>query len=91
MSEYEELVERQRMLLKAEEWAKGVESLHAHALTSMWYETEASKADIEENGPVMDTTYNSGLVKRTRGGKFICYLGKQLTGEELVAAYWRRK
>ena len=39
MSQYDERVERQRLKLKAEEWAKGVKSLHAHSLSSMWYDT----------------------------------------------------
>ena len=89
MTEYLDRVKRQRLVLEAEEWAKGIESLHTHSITSMHYETAASKADIEENGMVTDTTYNSGLVKRTRGGKFVCYLGNELTGDELLMAYYR--
>jgi len=87
MGEFDYRVERQRLLLEAEEWAKGVNTLHAHSLTSMWYETEASKADIEENGPVIDTIYNDGKIVRQRNGKTILILGDQLTGDKLVDKY----
>ena len=87
MGEFDYRVERQRLLLEAEEWAKGVNTLHAHSLTSMWYETEASKADIEENGPVVDTIYNDGRIVRERKGKTILILGEQLTGDKLVDKY----
>ena len=49
MSEYDEVVDKQRRLLLAEKWAKGVKTLHAHALTSMWYD------DRGNDGSVMDT------------------------------------
>ena len=87
MGEFDYKVQRQRLLLEAEEWAKGVHTLHAHSLTSMWYETEASKADIEENGPVIDTMYNDGRIIRQRNGKTILILGEQLTGDKLVDKY----
>ena len=32
MTQYDETVDRQRRLILAEEWAKGVKTLHAHAL-----------------------------------------------------------
>ena len=87
MGEFDYRVQRQRLLLEAEEWANGVNTLHAHSLTSMWYETEASKADIEENGPVIDTIYNDGKIIRQRNGKTILILGDQLTGDKLVDKY----
>ena len=87
MGEFDYRVQRQRLLLEAEEWANGVNTLHAHSLTSMWYETEASKADIEENGPVVDTIYNDGRIVRERKGKTILILGEQLTGDKLVDKY----
>ena len=40
MSEYDDVVERQRLLLEAEAWAKNIKSIHVHSLTSMYYETE---------------------------------------------------
>ena len=43
MGEFDYRVERQRVLLEAEEWAKGISSVQYHGLTSMWYETKESK------------------------------------------------
>ena len=42
MGEFDYRVERQRLLLEAEEWSKTIKSLHVHSLTSMHYETEES-------------------------------------------------
>ena len=39
MGEHSDKVARQRVLLEAEEWAKGVSGIHAHSLSSMWYDT----------------------------------------------------
>ena len=69
MGEFDYRVQRQRVLLEAEEWADGVKSIHVHGITSMYYETAESKADIEKNGNVTDTEYNSGLIVRERNGK----------------------
>ena len=55
MGEFDYKVQRQRVLLEAEEWADGVKSIHVHGITSMYYETAESKADIEKNGNVTDT------------------------------------
>ena len=87
MGEFQERVDRQRILLEAEEWAKGVVSLHTHSITSMWYETEASKADIEENGMVCDTQYNDGRIVRERNGRIILVLGEKLEGDDLIDKY----
>lgn len=87
MGEFQDRVDRQRVLLEAEEWAAGIHTLHSHSLTSMWYETEASKADIEENGFVTDTIYNDGRIVRERSGKVIMVLGEQLTGDDLIDKY----
>ena len=38
MTQHNDIVEEQRLLLKAEEWAKQVKGLHAHSLGSMWYD-----------------------------------------------------
>ena len=54
MTEYDERVEFQRNLLKAEEWAKNPKSVHIHRTPTMWYETEESKKFLE-NGNVTDT------------------------------------
>ena len=87
MSEYDNEVERQRNKLAAEEWAKGVKSMQAHSLKSMWYDDRPQDTD---NGSVLDIHYNDGSVKRTiqSTGETVI-MGEQLTGEELVYEYNR--
>ena len=87
MGEFDLRVQRQRVLLEAEEWADGVKSIHVHGITSMHYETAESKADIEKNGQVTDTEYNSGLIVRERNGKEVCTFGIRKTGDDLIDAY----
>ena len=89
MSEYDSVVEKQRLLLEAEKWAKGVKMIHSHSLTSMHYETQASADDIEENGPVTDTQYNNGTIHRYRNGKLLRIIGKELKGDDLLDSYVR--
>ena len=89
MSEHWEVVERQRLLLEAEEWAKGVSSLHVHSMTSMYYETEDSLTDFEQ-GSVSDVEYNSGIIVRSQNGKVIRTFGKRLVGDELIDRYTRK-
>ena len=79
MSEHDKVVDRQRRLLSAEKWARGVKTLHAHSLTSLWYD------DRGDDGSVMDTEYNDGLVMREiRKTGEIVYFGKSLEGNELL-------
>ena len=79
MSEHDKVVDRQRRLLSAEKWARGVKTLHAHSLTSLWYD------DRGDDGSVMDTEYNDGLVMREiRKTGEIVYFGKSLEGDELL-------
>ena len=87
MGEYDYRVQRQKVLLEAEEWADGVKSIHVHGITSMYYETAESKAAIEKNGQVTDTEYNSGLIVRERNGKEVCTFGIRKTGDDLIHAY----
>ena len=84
MGEYDYRVQRQRVLLEAEEWAEGIKSIHTHRITSMYYETKETKADIEKNGQVTDTEYNSGLIVRTRDNKEICTFGIRKTCDDLI-------
>jgi len=79
MGQYDDIVERQRILLEAEEWAKQPRSVQVHRLTSMWYETEESMKDFD----------NGGHVVRQQNGKVIRTFGEQVTGEDLVNAYVR--
>jgi len=87
MGEFDYRVQKQRVLLEAEEWADGIKGIHVHGLTSMYYETAESKADIEKNGHVTDTEYNSGLIVRERNGKEVCTFGIRKTGDDLIDAY----
>ena len=42
MGEFDYRVQRQRVLLEAEEWADCVKSIHVHGITSMHYESADS-------------------------------------------------
>jgi hypothetical protein len=84
MSEHDEVVERQRLILEAETWAKGVKTLHAHSLSSCWYDTRGN------DGSVLDTEYNDGVIKREiRSTGEIVYFGESLSGQELLNSYSR--
>ena len=84
MTQYNETVERQRLLLEAEKWSQGVKSLHAHSFTSMWYDTRGN------DGSVMDIEYNNGVVKREiRSTGETVYFGEALTGQALLDSYIR--
>ena len=88
MTEYDDRVQFQRDLLKAEEWAKVTKSIHVHKLDSMWYETEESKKYLEK-GSVADIRYNNGIITRLQDGKIVHTFGEAITNEELVRAYVR--
>ena len=83
MTEYAETVERQRLLLEAEEWAKGINQIHVFdaSTTNMWYE------EHPEDGRVTDTTYNDGRIVRTQGDQTIRVYGNRLTGDDLIDKY----
>ncbi len=85
MGQYNDKVERQRLLLEAEEWAQGVASLHAHSLSSMWYDTRPQ--DTEDGKSVIDVHYNSGLIKRRLNDGTEVYFGKELKGDDLIYEY----
>ena len=84
MSQHNEVVERQRQLIAAEKWAKGIKAIHAHSLTSLWYD------DRGNDGSVCDTEYNDGLIERQvrETGESI-YFGEKLKGDALIDAYGR--
>tara|TARA_B100001564_G_scaffold342069_1_gene337368 strand:- start:69 stop:344 length:276 start_codon:yes stop_codon:yes gene_type:complete len=88
MTEYDDRVQFQRDLLKAEKWAKVPASVHVHQLDSMWYETEESKKYLEK-GSVTDIQYNNGIITRLQNGKIVHTFGEEITSEELVRAYVR--
>jgi len=84
MTQFNDRVEKQRLKIEAEEWANGVKSIHAHSLTSLWYDKG------REDGSVLDVQYNDGRVKReiTSTGETII-LGTQLVGDALIEQYVR--
>lgn len=89
MTEYDGRVQRQRLLLEAEEWAEGIKSLHCHNTTSMWYETDLSAMTDFEMGHVTDIQYNSGVIERQQNGQTIRTFGSPKTGDDLINAYVR--
>ena len=85
MGQYESRVERQRLLLEAEEWSKGFKSMHSHNLKSMWYDDRPE--DTDNGQRVIDIQYNSGLIKRTCSDGSEVIFGEQLKGEALIDSY----
>ena len=84
MTQYEELVEKQRIKIEAEKWASGIKCIHSHSSDSMWYAPDRS------DGSVLDIEYNDGSVMRTiKSTDEVVMLGKRLSGDELVSAYQR--
>ena len=88
MGQYSDRVERQRLLLEAEQWAEGVQSLHAHSLSSMWYDDRPQ--DTADGKGVVDKQYNSGLIERTLEDGTLVYFGKKLEGDELIQEFTRK-
>jgi hypothetical protein len=87
MTQYDDKVQRQRDLLKAEEWSKTVKSVHAHSISSMFYDTRPQ--DTEDGKSVLDIQYNSGLVERKTHDGYTVYFGTALKGDELLYEYYR--
>ena len=82
MSQYNEKVALQRQILKAEKYVNQPTCIHAHRLTSMWYDNDQTVKDVADG--VMDIQYMDGRVERTlkSGKKYILVEGKK--GAELV-------
>ena len=82
MTQFDEVVENQRLLLEAEKWAETPKTVHIHRLSSMWYETEETKPQTKEG--VVDVQYMDGRIERTlKNGKKIT-LVEGMKGEDLV-------
>lgn len=88
MTQYDDTVEKQRIMLEAEEWSMGVKSLHVHSFTSMWYDDHPE--DTEGGKSVTDVEYNCGLIKRSQSGNPVRTFGVELKGEALYDAYTRQ-
>ena len=85
MTEYKELVEKQRKMIEAEKWARGVYSIHSHQLKSMWYETRPYDMD---SGFVTDTMFNDGTIqRRLPNGGLVFLENEKLIGDELIDAW----
>ena len=89
MTQYDSLVEKQRLLIEAEEWAKGTSGIHCHSINSMWYDDRPE--DTANGKSVMDITYNSGLIERRLDSGKTIYFGKKLTGDALIQEYLRKR
>ena len=86
MGQYDDLVERGRLQLAAEEWANTVKAIHAHRIDSMHYD---NFPEDTENGSVIDIEYNSGLIHRTCSDGRKRVLGSKIKTEELLQNYER--
>ena len=88
MTQYDETVEKQRIMLEAEEWSMQVKSIHVHSFDSMYYDDHPE--DTEGNKMVTDVEFNCGVIKRSQGGTHLRDFGKELKGEALYDAYTRQ-
>ena len=81
MGEHSEAVERQRLLLAAEERRDTIINMHVHRLKSMWYDNRPQDTD---GSSVTDITYMDGRIERTlaTGEKVLLVEGK--TGDDLI-------
>ena len=82
MSQYNEKVALQRQILKAEEYVNQPTCIHAHRLTSMWYDNDQTVKDVVKG--VVDVQYMDGRIERTlkNGKKYTIVEGR--TGADLV-------
>ena len=86
MTQYKNIVDRQKTLMKAEKWAKTPSCLHTHSIQTMWYDNRPEDT-ADGNGPVTDVQYNSGIITRTKNDKVIHTWGTPLKGDDLIDAY----
>ena len=88
MSEYDDVVDKQRVIIEAEKWAKGVKGIHAHSLTSLWYETNPDRTGNDLS--VIDIEFNDGVIEREyiKTGK-VESIGEHLTGQALYDEFGR--
>jgi len=86
MTQYDDVVEKQRIKAAAEAWGKKVNNIHMFNSddTNVWYD------DRKGDGRVIDTMFNSGLIKReiSSTGKTV-YIGKRAKGETLIDRFRR--
>jgi hypothetical protein len=87
MTQYDDTVERQRTLLEAEKWSVGVKAIHAHSISSMWYDDRPQ--DTSEGKCVTDVEFNNGTIERTQQDGTKHTFGIALKGDDLVRAWSR--
>ena len=87
MTQYTKMVEDFAIMEEAVKWAKGVQTIHGHALSSMWYDTRPQ--DTEGGKSVTDVELNNGTIKRYQGDKLIHTFGTELKGDELAQHYMK--
>ena len=87
MTQYTKDVEDHQIRMDAIEWAKGVQTIHGHALSSMWYDTRPQ--DTEGGKAVTDVELNNGTIKRYQNDKLIHTFGNELKGDELAQHYMK--
>ena len=86
MTEYTEVVARQKLLLDAEEWAKGIEQIHCHKTNTCYYDDRPQ--DTADGQKVVDREFNSGRVERTlENGQVFIFTKYELKGDELIDSY----
>jgi hypothetical protein len=86
MTQYRQSVEEQRTRIAAEKWAKGVNHVHVHGISSMWYDDRPE--DTSDGKTVTDVQYNDGHIQRTlnESGEVVI-MGTKLTGQALIDEY----
>ena len=84
MTEFSDIVEKQRVILEAENLRDTVENIHLHGLSSMWYDNRPQ--DTEGSKMVTDITYMDDRIERTLPDGTIILMQQGLKGEE-----WLRK
>ena len=82
MTQYKDRIELQRQILLAERYINNVKNIHAHSLTSMWYDNDQTVKDVVKG--VVDVQYMDGRIERTlkNGKKYTIVEGR--TGADLV-------
>ena len=86
MSQYNDRVEKQRLKLEAEKWAKGVKAIHAHSLDSMHYDIRPEDT-AKGSRSVLDIEYNDCSVRRTLDTDEVVMFGHALSGQTLIDAF----
>jgi len=80
MTEFSDIVDKQRIILKAEELRDSIENMHIHGLSSMWYDNRPQ--DTEGNKTVTDITYMDDRIERTLPDGTIIIMQQGLKGRK---------